>query len=55
MFFSNEWIEMLPAAGNYGGRYIVRRIGFVPDQVHFKVRAMSKGKVNFSRFVGYGV
>lgn len=54
IFFGNEWIEMLPALGNYGGRYIVRRIGFVPDQIHFKIRALSKGKVNFSRFIGYG-
>ena len=53
-FFETEWLEMLPSQGNYGGRYIVNRIGFVPDQVHFKVRTYSKGKVNFSRFVGYG-
>lgn len=53
-FFGTEWIEMFPPKGDRGGRYIRNRLGWIPDQVHFKIRALSKGKVNFSRFIGYG-
>lgn len=52
--FKTEWIKALPSKGNYGGRYIVNRIGFVPDEITFRVRALSKGKVNFSGMVAYG-
>ena len=52
--FETEWIKALPSKGNYGGRYIVNRIGFVPDEITFRVRALSLGKVNFSGMVAYG-
>lgn len=52
--FNTEWIEAMPAKGNYGGRYIVNRIGFVPDEVIFRIRALSKGKINFTGLTAYG-
>lgn len=52
--FNTEWIEAMPAKGNYGGRYIVNRLGFVPDEVTFRIRALSKGKINFTGLTAYG-
>ena len=53
--FNTEWIEALPARANYAKRYIVNRIGYVPDEITFRVRALSLGKVNFSGMTAYGV
>lgn len=51
----NEWVKMLPLQGDYGGRYIVNRIGFIPLQTSFRIRCYSKGKVNFNSLVmSYG-
>jgi hypothetical protein len=52
--FETEWVKALPSRGNYGGRYIVNRLGFVPDEITFKVRALSLGKINFSGMIAYG-
>jgi hypothetical protein len=51
--FNTEWIKMLPTRATYGGRYIVNRIGFVPDEITIKVRSLSLGKINFSSMVLY--
>ena len=53
--FNTEWIEALPARANYAKRYIVNRIGYVSDEITFRVRALSLGKVNFSGMTAYGV
>jgi hypothetical protein len=50
-----EWVKMLPIQGDYGGRYIVNGLGFIPLQVSFRIRCYSKGKVNFNSLVmSYG-
>lgn len=53
--FETEWIRALPAQASYGKRYIVNRIGYIPDEASIKVRALSLGKVNFSGMTAYGV
>lgn len=52
--FATEWAKAMPVRGKYGNRYIVNGLGFVPDEITFRVRAVSLGKVNFSGMIAYG-
>ena len=47
-FFAEEWVQAMPVRGVYGGRYIVNRLGYFPDEFIIRIRAVSTSKVNWS-------
>lgn len=47
-FFAEEWVQAMPVKGVYGGRYIVNRLGYFPDEFVIRIRAVSTSKVNWS-------
>jgi hypothetical protein len=49
--YGREWTEMYGDQGQYGARYIVRRMGYVSNWVGFKLRGASRSRMAFSRGV----
>lgn len=43
-----EWTKYIAMALRYNYRYIVRRLGYVRQQIGFKFRALNKSKINVS-------
>ena len=46
----DETFEIYSTAGEYDRQFLFRRIGYIPLDVSFRLRGVSKNKVNFSYF-----
>lgn len=46
----DETFEIYSTAGEYDRQFLFRRIGYIPLDVSFRLRGVSKSKVNFSYF-----
>ena len=53
--YGKEWYELYGAPSDYSKRFIIRRLGYVPDMIGFKFRGASSSRMAFSGFrVKYG-
>lgn len=52
---TREWTEMYGEPMEYGKRFVVRRMGYVPDWLGVKLRGVSRSRMAFGRgFIEYG-
>lgn len=53
--YGKEWFKLYGKNGHYGTRFIINRLGYIAENVGFKVRSVSQSRVNFSKaIISYG-